>query len=27
MATLLAPWPWAAPPDARAIESALFAAR
>src|SRR4029079_4945263 len=27
MATLLAPWPWAAPPYARATESALFAAR
>jgi len=26
LATLLAPWPWAAPPDARAIEGALFAA-
>lgn len=27
LATMLAPWPWTAPPDAQAIESALFAAR
>lgn len=27
LATLLAPWPWTSPPDARAIERALFAAR
>lgn len=27
LATLLAPWPWATPPDAQAIENAIFAAR
>jgi hypothetical protein len=27
LATMLAPWPWTAPPDAQTIESALFAAR
>jgi WS/DGAT/MGAT family acyltransferase len=26
IATLLAPWPWSKPPDARALEAALFAA-
>jgi hypothetical protein len=25
LATLLAPWPWSTPPDARTMESALFA--
>ena len=27
VATLLAPWPWVTPPDAQAMENALFAAR
>ncbi len=27
VATLLAPWPWVTPPDAQAIENALFAAQ
>ena len=26
LATLLSPWPWTSPPDAGAIERALFAA-